>query len=142
MLFHVFAFFGSEGAGLAEDLIADPNLADVMEQAGEVKVADFSAREAHFLTESDGDSGDALAMSAGVGVLRVDRGGEAADDAEEGVLEIFMDAEIAVMAELEAEDDLDDSGIEFTEWSVGMKADRHQPVGGWARDGQNHGGVG
>ena len=59
-----------ECGGRQQDLIADADLADVVEQAGQVEVVDLRVRAPHLLVEPRRDPGDPLAVPAGLGILR------------------------------------------------------------------------
>ena len=75
---------------LAQDLVADPDLADVVQQPGEVDVAQLVLRQAQLAPELDGDPGDPLAVAEGVRVLGVDRRGERPGQADQEVPEMVV----------------------------------------------------
>ena len=65
--------------GLGDHVVADADLADVVEQPRDVDALDQLARQADLARDLRGVDADALGVAAGVGVLRVDRLGEGAD---------------------------------------------------------------
>ena len=88
-------FLGSQRAGLLEDVVVDADLADVVEQPGEIEVAALRRRNAELLGQPDRDPGHALGVARGVGVLGVDGRGQGTDDAEEQFLELGVDPRVA-----------------------------------------------
>ena len=102
-------------ARLEQYVVADADLADIMKQPGQVQIVDFAARKAHLFANLDGDPGDALAVAARVWVLGVDGRRQASDDAEQSFLEVFVVADVSVVADLKPPDDRDDPELGLVE---------------------------
>ena len=70
-----------EPAGLLQHAFGHADLADVMQQAGHVDAFDLLVAEPDLPGEMPAEQRDALAVAAGVGVLGVDRAGQAVQQA-------------------------------------------------------------
>src|SRR5262245_60577969 len=66
-------------------------------------------------------------VPAGVAVLGVDGRREALDDTEERLLEVLVDGDVAVVADLEPPDHADDPQVGLLERAAVVQADGHQP---------------
>ena len=73
---------GRELAGLAQDVVGDPDLPDVMEQAGDAHGVDEVGLEAHPLGQEDAVARDIARVALRVAVLGVDREDQALVDVE------------------------------------------------------------
>ena len=102
VLLHRGPFGLVELARLVEDRIAHAELADVVQQRGALEPAAPLGRKAHLLGDQVGEQRDALAVSAGVGALRVDHLREGGGD----VVEIVLVDQRAALRRLEREDRL------------------------------------
>src|SRR5581483_12148472 len=69
-----------ERAGLLEDRVGDPDLADVVQEAREPELAEALRREPEPLADHRAERADGLAVVARAGVLRVDRARERRGD--------------------------------------------------------------
>ena len=86
---------GCEWSSLLENIVVNSNLADIVEQPGEVEVATFLRRHLQLFRQTGRNPCDALGMPGGVGILGVDRGGQGSDDSEEQFLELDVGPGIA-----------------------------------------------
>ena len=77
----VFVFGLGQLARLAEHVVVDADLADVVQQAGEVDRVQGPAIAAQLFRQANRDAGHAIAMTAGVGILGVDGRGQRPHDA-------------------------------------------------------------
>ena len=71
-----------QGARLAEQVIRHPDLADVVQEAGQPHRADRRLVEAVLAGHEDGVPGDVLGVPLGVAVLRVHREDQPLQDVE------------------------------------------------------------
>ncbi len=104
VLLDVEVFLRRQRPFLAEDRVADADLAEVVQEPGEVEVADLASSQAHLLSEPDRDPRDPLAVAAGVRIFGVDRRREAADDAEERLLQLVVGSVVPVVVDVELPD--------------------------------------
>ena len=72
VLLHDVVFGGGQRAGLAQDVVRDADLADVVEEAGDADGRDDVGIEAEATGQEDAVPGDVLGMLLRVAVLRVD----------------------------------------------------------------------
>ena len=84
--------------GLAQHGVVDADLADVVQQAGQVDVAQLVLLQAQLAAQLDGDAGDALAVAEGVRVLGVQRRRQRARQADQQLLEVLVAAGAAARA--------------------------------------------
>ena len=82
MLLDHLVLVGRQRTRLAEDLVGDADLADVVEEAGEVDRPGEVGLDADPLGEEGGVAGDVLGMPLRVAILRVDGEDEAVEDVE------------------------------------------------------------
>src|SRR5262249_7353947 len=68
-----------ELAGLAQDVVLDADLADVVQQTGQVQIAQDGLGKVHRLPKTRGNTGDPLAVATGVRILSVDGGRQTVD---------------------------------------------------------------
>ena len=92
VLLDVLELLVGQRPALGEDVVADADLADVVQQAGEVDVAQLVLLQAELAPELDGRPRHALAVAVGVGVLGVDRGGQRAGQPDQEVLDVQVAA--------------------------------------------------
>ena len=78
-------------AGLAQDLVRDADLADVVEQPGDADRGDLLGRQPEPLGEEDAVAGDVLGVLLGVAILRVDREDQPLEDVERAGLDLGLD---------------------------------------------------
>ena len=71
-----------QAAGLAQDVVGDPDLPDVVEETCRLDRADGVCVEPEAAGEEHGVSGDVLRMALRVAVLRIDREDQALEDVE------------------------------------------------------------
>ena len=86
VLLHDLVLLVGEGGGLAQDLVLDADLADVVDDPREVDALHLLRAHPEVLGDTGGVVGDALGVAAGVGVLLVDRVRQHADGAHEELL--------------------------------------------------------
>ena len=86
----LFVFSRRELALFFENAVIDANLADVMEQSHEVKIALRIGRHAQFLAQSSGDSCHPFGVSRGVRILGIDRSRERAYHAKKQVFQVAV----------------------------------------------------
>ncbi len=89
VLAHDDLLFRGELAGLAQDVVGNGHLADVVQKSAARDDLDFVRRNAHGASQRDGVGGDALGVAFGFGVLRVERVAQGFKRDVVGVLEIF-----------------------------------------------------
>ncbi len=77
-----------ERPALGENLIADADLADVVQEAGQVDVVLLGLAQPELAPELDGHARHALAVAVGVLILGVDRGGQRARQPDENLLDV------------------------------------------------------
>ena len=78
-----------ELAGLAQDVVGNGHLADVVQESAARDDLDFRRGNAHGAGQRDGVSGDALGVAFGFGVLQVERVAQRLERDVVGVLQIF-----------------------------------------------------
>ena len=93
MALHELVLLVGETAGLAEDGVRDGELADVVEEARVAEHGQPVGRKAELRAERDDDPADALRVTGGVGILRLDRRVQALDRLERAVLEAAIGLE-------------------------------------------------
>ena len=81
---------GRQAARFAQDGIGDADLADIVQEAGDVYGPDELRVEAKAFGQEDGVSGDILGMPLRVAVLRVDGNHEALQNVEAGRRYLFL----------------------------------------------------
>ena len=85
VLAHQLPLLGVEPAGLVEDLVGDPDLADVVEQRDRADLVGRAAVQAEAAGDRAGELVDLVGVAAGVAVARLEGGGQRADDGAVGV---------------------------------------------------------
>ena len=88
VLLDVLELLVGQRPALGEDVVADADLADVVQQAGQVDVALLGLLQAELAPQLDGRARHALAVAVGVRILGVDRGGQRARQPDQEVLDV------------------------------------------------------
>ena len=126
-------FLGRQRAPLAQDRVGHADLADVVEQSGEVDVAQFGLGEPQLAGQLDGDPRNALAVAAGVGVLGVDGRGQRADQAREEVLDLGLPPRAARLQPQQRGERLEQGHVDPTERddgrAIGARRREARPLG-------------
>ncbi len=90
VLLDMLELVGRQRAALGEDVVADADLADVVQEAGQVDVAQFVLGQAERATQLDGGAGHALAVAVRVGILGVDRRGQRTGQTDQKFLDVMV----------------------------------------------------
>ncbi len=142
VLLDLLEFGVGEAAGLVEDRFGHADLADVVEQCGELDRVDLFFAETELMGDAGGEGGDALRVAVRVTVLRVDGRDDRSDRIEEEALELgaelgALDRDAGLVA-----DQRQQLQVAFGEGAgaaavVGVEHAEHRIVGGYggAHDG-------
>src|SRR4029453_5576142 len=84
MALDLLVFLDGQRARLSKHLVAQTDLADVMEQGTETEDIDLRIAQPHFTANQNRQRADALRMPSRVRISRVKRGGECANSADIG----------------------------------------------------------
>ena len=129
MLADVRLLFFGEGALLLQHAIANADLADIVEQAGQVEVAENHRTEAHVLAQANGHARDPFAVAAGEGALGADGFVQAADHAQDRVGQVFLRPSLPAMIAKDAANQQHDLEIFHAEKPLVAETHRHHPEG-------------
>ncbi len=86
MLFDQFELLSGQGVRLAQDVIADADLTDVVEQRAKSQYVEVLGGKTHLPSDRDRDRADPLGMAGGVRVAGVERQRQRPDRADIGAL--------------------------------------------------------
>ena len=93
----VLEFGRRERTRLAEHVVVDADLADVVQQAGQVDRVEIVRAAANFAGQANREAGNAIAVTAGVRVFGVDGRGECPHDAAEEFGLFVVEGDVAAV---------------------------------------------
>ena len=128
MLLDVCRLLRRQPAGLLQHVVADADLADVVQEARQVEVALHGRRHVHLPGQPHRHPRHALAVAPGVRVLGVDGGRQAAHQAEKRVFEFLIDLGLLAVVEQLPPGQQHQFEVHRLEAPARMEAQSGQPV--------------
>jgi hypothetical protein len=118
---------GGQAAGLLQDGLGHADLADVVQQPGHVDLLDVAVAQADLARQVAADERDALAVAAGVGVLGVDRAGQAVQQAHHQAVHVLEQPGVLEVDRRLVGDRVQQLAVDRVELAVGL-VEREQPA--------------